>query len=123
MGRIMAFKFVFALVLFAFSALAHAEEVQNLADLVPEPVLEALSHGMDDVTREKRNAEEAPEEAAKEEGGDYDAEYDDEEEAGDYEYDEADEFDAGEENNDADYSDDDDDDVTENADEYQPCDG
>merc|ERR1712105_369426 len=104
-------------------ALAHAEEVQNLADWVPEPVLEALSHGMDDVTREKRNAEEAPEEAAKEEGEDYDGEDDDEEEAGDYEYDEADEYDAGEENNDADYSDDDDDDVTENADEYQPCDG
>merc|ERR1719369_143200 len=94
--------------------------------------------GIDDVTREKRNAEEAPEEAAKEEGEDYDAEDDDEEEAGDYEYDEADEYDAdeenndaeydeadeydaGEENNDADYSDDDD--VTENADEYQPCDG
>ena len=51
---------------------------------MPEPVLEALSHGMDDVTREKRNAEEAPEEAAKEEWEDYDAEDDDEEEAGDY---------------------------------------
>jgi len=68
----MAFKFVFALVLVAFSALANAEVVQNLAGLVPESMLEGLSHAMekrDDVTREKRNT-----------NGDYaDRDYDDEE--------------------------------------------
>merc|ERR1711887_526108 len=53
--RKMAAKFVFALVLLALSALAHAEEAKTLVGLVPEAqVPEAVSEMIESVTREKR---------------------------------------------------------------------
>merc|ERR1712212_1386956 len=74
--RKMAAKFVFALVLLALSALAHAEEAKTLVGLVPEAqVPEPVSEMIESVTREKRQAEEA--------------DYDEEEEA-DYDEEEAD---------------------------------
>merc|ERR1711970_425203 len=52
--RKMAAKFVFALVLLALSALAHAEEAKTLVGLVPEAqVPEAVSEMIESVTREK----------------------------------------------------------------------
>merc|ERR1712212_405279 len=107
--RKMAAKFVFALVLLALSALAHAEEAKTLVGLVPEAqVPEPVSEMIESVTREKRQAED--EEAVEvEEGDDYEeADYDEEEEA-DYDEEEADD--------DSDYVDEDEE---TSADEWQP---
>merc|ERR1712212_108670 len=107
--RKMAAKFVFALVLLALSALAHAEEAKTLVGLVPEAqVPEPVSEMIEPVTREKRQAEdedagfagedgdeeavddEEDEAVEVEEGDDYEeADYDEEEEA-DYDEEEAD---------------------------------
>merc|ERR1711887_246815 len=101
----MAAKFVFALVLLALSALAHAEEAKTLVGLVPEAqVPEAVSEMIESVTREKRQAEdedagfagedgeavddEEDEAVEVEEGDDEEADYDEEEEA-DYDEEEA----------------------------------
>merc|ERR1711970_387011 len=82
--RKMAAKFVFALVLLAPSALAHAEEAKTLVGLVPEAqVPEAVSEMIESVTREKRQAED-------EEGDDYEEADNDEEEEADYDEEEAD---------------------------------
>merc|ERR1711887_194204 len=109
--RKMAAKFVFALVLLALSALAHAEEAKTLVGLVPEAqVPEAVSEMIESVTREKRQAEDEDDEAVEvEEGDDYEeADYDEEEEA-DYDEEEADD--------DSDYVDEDEE---TSADEWQP---
>merc|ERR1711887_235076 len=120
--RKMAAKFVFALVLLALSALAHAEEAKTLVGLVPE----AVSEMIESVTREKRQAEdedagfagedgdeeavddEEDEAVEVEEGDDEEADYDEEEEA-DYDEEEADD--------DSDYVDEDEE---TSADEWQP---
>merc|ERR1711970_194276 len=122
----MAAKFVFALVLLALSALAHAEEAKTLVGLVPEAqVPEAVSEMIESVTREKRQAEDEDagfagedgdeeavddeeDEAVEVEGGDEEADYDEEEEA-DYDEEEADD--------DSDYVDEDEE---TSADEWQP---
>merc|ERR1712212_4009 len=126
--RKMAAKFVFALVLLALSALAHAEEAKTLVGLVPEAqVPEPVSEMIESVTREKRQAEdedagfagedgdeeavadEEDEAVEVEEGDDYEeADYDEEEEA-DYDEEEADD--------DSDYVDEDEE---TSADEWQP---
>merc|ERR1711915_733049 len=117
--RKMAAKFVFALVLLALSALAHAEEAKTLDGLVPEAqVPEAVSEMIESVTREKRQAEDedagfagedGDDEAVEvEEGDDEEADYDEEEEA-DYDEEEADD--------DSDYVDEDEE---TSADEWQP---
>merc|ERR1712168_367584 len=114
--RKMAAKFVFALVLLALSALAHAEEAKTLVGLVPEAqVPEAVSEMIESVTREKRQAgdkeavdDEEDEAVEVEEGDDEEADYDEEEEA-DYDEEEADD--------DSDYVDEDEE---TSADEWQP---
>merc|ERR1711887_340777 len=111
--RKMAAKFVFALVLLALSALAHAEEAKTLVGLVPEAqVPEAVSEMIESVTREKRQAEDEDAgfagEDGDEEGDDEEADYDEEEEA-DYDEEEADD--------DSDYVDEDEE---TSADEWQP---
>merc|ERR1711970_462023 len=115
--RKMAAKFVFALVLLALSALAHAEEAKTLVGLVPEAqVPEPVSEMIESVTREKRQAgdeeavdDEEDEAVEVEEGDDYEeADYDEEEEA-DYDEEEADD--------DSDYVDEDEE---TSADEWQP---
>merc|ERR1711887_270085 len=117
--RKMAAKFVFALVLLALSALAHAEEAKTLVGLVPEAqVPEAVSEMIESVTREKRQAEDEDAGFAGEDG---------DEEAVDDEEDEADEDEEGDDEE-ADYdeeeADDDSDYVDEDeetsADEWQP---
>merc|ERR1711970_288642 len=106
--RKMAAKFVFALVLLALSALAHAEEAKTLVGLVPEAqVPEAVSEMIESVTREKRQAEDEDAGFAGEDG-DEEADYDEEEEA-DYDEEEADD--------DSDYVDEDEE---TSADEWQP---
>merc|ERR1711970_15347 len=126
--RKMAAKFVFALVLLALSALAHAEEAKTLVGLVPEAqVPEAVSEMIESVTREKRQAEDedagfagedGDEEAVDdkedeavevEEGDDYEEADNDEEEEADYDEEEADD--------DSDYVDEDEE---TSADEWQP---
>merc|ERR1711970_87909 len=92
--RKMVAKFVFALVLLALSALAHAEEAKTLVGLVPEAqVPEAVSEMIESVTREKRQAEDEDAGFAGEDGDeeavDEEADYDEEEEA-DYDEEEAD---------------------------------
>merc|ERR1712212_679739 len=112
--RKMAAKFVFALVLLALSALAHAEEAKTLVGLVPEAqVPEAVSEMIESVTREKRRAEDEDAGFAGEDGveeaDDYEeADYDEEEEA-DYDEEEADD--------DSNYVDEDEE---TSADEWQP---
>merc|ERR1712142_875036 len=108
-------KFVFALVLLALSALAHAEEAKTLVGLVPEAqVPEAVSEMIESVTREKRQADEEAvddeeDEAIEvEEGDDYE-EAEEEEEEADYDEEEADD--------DSDYVDEDEE---TSADEWQP---
>merc|ERR1712212_1251763 len=87
--RKMAAKFVFALVLLALSALAHAEEAKTLVGLVPEAqVPEPVSEMIESVTREKRQAEDEDAGFAGEDGYE-EADYDEEEEA-DYDEEEAD---------------------------------
>merc|ERR1711887_38616 len=80
----MAAKFVFALVLLALSALAHAEEAKTLVGLVPEAqVPEAVSEMIESVTREKRQAEDEDAGFAGEDGdeeADDDSDYVDEDE-------------------------------------------
>merc|ERR1712212_1064746 len=118
--RKMAAKFVFALVLLALSALAHAEEAKTLVGLVPEAqVPEAVSEMIESVTREKRQAEDEDAGFAGEDG---------DEEAVDDEEDEAVEVEEADEEEEADYdeeeADDDSDYVDEDeetsADEWQP---
>merc|ERR1712168_1332416 len=97
--RKMAAKFVFALVLLALSALAHAEEAKTLVGLVPEAqVPEAVSEMIESVTREKRQTKDEDAGFAGEDG---------DEEAGDDEEDEVEEGDdyeeAEEEEEEADY--------------------
>merc|ERR1712168_1679413 len=114
--RKMAAKFVFALVLLALSALAHAEEAKTLVGLVPEAqVPEAVSKMIESVTREKRQAkdeeavdDEEDEAVEVEEGDDYE-EAEEEEEEADYDEEEADD--------DSDYVDEDEE---TSADEWQP---
>merc|ERR1712212_147566 len=78
--RKMAAKFVFALVLLALSALAHAEEAKTLVGLVPEAqVPEAVSEMIESVTREKRQAEDEEADYDEEEADD-DSDYVDEDE-------------------------------------------
>merc|ERR1712168_1694530 len=82
--RKMAAKFVFALVLLALSAIAHAEEAKTLVGLVPEAqVPEAVSEMIESVTREKRQAEDEDAGFAGEDGdeeADDDSDYVDEDE-------------------------------------------
>merc|ERR1712090_120905 len=107
----MAAKFVFALVLLALSALAHAEEAKTLVGLVPEAqVPEAVSEMIESVTREKRQAEDEDAGFAGEDG---------DEEAVDDEEDEAVEVEEGDEeaDDDSDYVDEDEE---TSADEWQP---
>merc|ERR1712096_48984 len=84
--RKMAAKFVFALVLLALSALAHAEEAKTLVGLVPEAqVPEAVSEMIESVTREKRQAEDEDAGFAGEDGEE-EADYDEEEADDDSDY-------------------------------------
>merc|ERR1712168_445048 len=118
--RKMAAKFVFALVLLALSAIAHAEEAKTLVGLVPEAqVPEAVSEMIESVTREKRQAEDEDAGFAGEDG-DEEAVDDEEDEAVEVEegddYEEADN-DEEEEDDDSDYVDEDEE---TSADEWQP---
>merc|ERR1711970_182007 len=115
--RKMAAKFVFALVLLALSALAHAEEAKTLVGLVPEAqVPEAVSEMIESVTREKRQAEDEDAGFAGEDG-DEEAVDDEEDEA--VEVEEGDDYEDDEEeaDDDSDYVDEDEE---TSADEWQP---
>merc|ERR1711970_870793 len=112
--RKMAAKFVFALVLLALSALAHAEEAKTLVGLVPEAqVPEAVSEMIESVTREKRQAEDEDAGFAGEDG-DEEAVDDEEDEA--VEVEEGDDYEE-EADDDSDYVDEDEE---TSADEWQP---
>merc|ERR1711970_1017381 len=111
--RKMAAKFVFALVLLALSALAHAEEAKTLVGLVPEAqVPEAVSEMIESVTREKRQAEDEDAGFAGEDG-DEEAVDDEEDEA--VEVEESDDYEEADD--DSDYVDEDEE---TSADEWQP---
>merc|ERR1712212_1310858 len=111
--RKMAAKFVFALVLLALSALAHAEEAKTLVGLVPEAqVPEAVSEMIESVTREKRQAEDEDAGFAGEDG-DEEAVDDEEDKAVEEEAD----YDEEEADDDSDYVDEDEE---TSADEWQP---
>merc|ERR1712168_1378773 len=111
----MAAKFVFALVLLALSALAHADEAKTLVGLVPEAqVPEAVSEMIESVTREKRQAEDEDAGFAGEDG-DEEAVDDEEDEA--VEVEEGDDYEEEEADDDSDYVDEDEE---TSADEWQP---